>query len=292
VPGSPIDAPDAPDQIPHPPVDVESQPQVPPLGNTATATPPSLVTVTDIPPVAEVASIQSSVADLSIEKTLAIAAMAAESSISAIPDALESQQSSTLQPLLSPDIQPSIASTTAITTATTPTPARLTTEFMHPIAIDFSNLSPVTENYPDNPANNESPYNKNNKYSISELSSLNAHQQRMIDLTWADSLVNDMFCAGFSQSDYKMVMAAFHNHCMLVIVTAAVPRIGIDANRVMYYGWKEIRNWVKESERSEQEKEKKKIRKWRASVVSKLVMIHRMQSHAVKIYQPTDHSKI
>ncbi|KAJ3113065.1 hypothetical protein HK100_002101, partial [Physocladia obscura] len=235
-------------QIPDPPVDAESQLSAPPQPDTpvtvAVIAPPSPVTSTEIPSVAEVTPIQSFVADVSIEKTSAITTITAESSISAPPDAPESPSSSSLSPLPSPDNQSSIASTTTAT-ATTPTPAPLTTEFMHPITIDFSNLSPLADDDPENPTNGESPYNKNNKYSISDLSSLNAHQQRMIDLTWADSLVNDMFCAGFNQADYRMVMAAFHNHCMLVIVTAAVPRLSMEANRVMYYGWKEIRDWVK-----------------------------------------------
>ncbi|KAJ3083867.1 hypothetical protein HK100_009391, partial [Physocladia obscura] len=248
LPASPVDAPDISVQIPDPPVDTDSQLPVPPQVDSPAAVaiiaPSSPVTINEIPLVIEVTSIQPFIADFSVEKTSVIATTTtSDSSISASLDAPESPSSLTLPSLSSPD---NIINTTS-TTSVTPTSIPLTTEFMHPITIDFSNLSPLVDDDPENPANGESPYNKNNKYSISELSSLNAHQQRMIDLTWADSLINEIFCTGFNLSDYKMVMAAFHNHCMLVIVTAAVPRLGIDAKRVMYYGWKEIRDWVKET---------------------------------------------
>ncbi|KAJ3342436.1 hypothetical protein HDU83_006091 [Entophlyctis luteolus] len=113
-------------------------------------------------------------------------------------------------------------------------------------AITEPNSVTATATTPATPATptDENPYNKNNKYSAS--APLNAHQQRMAELLWADSLVQEMICAGFREGSIEKVMAAFHDHCLLVVVTSAVPQLGLEATRKMFYGWQEIMQWAQD----------------------------------------------
>ncbi|KAI9329607.1 hypothetical protein BDR26DRAFT_872193 [Obelidium mucronatum] len=85
------------------------------------------------------------------------------------------------------------------------------------------------------------PYSRDNQYGPNKP--MNSHQLRMADLLWADSLMATM-CAGFEEKDLAKCLAPFHDHCMLVVSTSAVPRLGKEKKRVIYYGWKEVQNWV------------------------------------------------
>ncbi|KAJ3079087.1 hypothetical protein HDU99_000186 [Rhizoclosmatium hyalinum] len=95
---------------------------------------------------------------------------------------------------------------------------------------------------PEDPA--ENPYSKDNKYSLATPPA-NEHQQKMMELLWADSLFS-MLCQGLERKDLSKALAPIHDHCLLLVMTTDVPHMGIEAKKTMYYGWKEVRNWLNE----------------------------------------------
>ncbi|KAJ3029643.1 UNVERIFIED_CONTAM: hypothetical protein HDU68_011547 [Siphonaria sp. JEL0065] len=87
------------------------------------------------------------------------------------------------------------------------------------------------------------PYSLDNQYGPGKP--MSSHQVRMAELLWADTLMSRM-CQGFEEKDLGKCLSPFHDYCMLVVSTSAVPRLGKEKKRVIYYGWKEVQNWVTE----------------------------------------------
>ncbi|KAJ3066331.1 hypothetical protein HDU98_010373 [Podochytrium sp. JEL0797] len=128
-----------------------------------------------------------------------------------------------------------------LTTSNTPTESTTSSDLPLPINSPRDSTTPRAS---PKPIDEQNPYNKNNKYG--RHVSMNAHQIRMAELLWADTLVSEMLCRGFEEKDVGLCMAAFHDHCMLIVSTVDVPRLGIEGKRTIYYGWRDIRGWVQD----------------------------------------------
>ncbi|KAJ3063624.1 hypothetical protein HDU98_000572 [Podochytrium sp. JEL0797] len=151
-------------------------------------------------------------------------------------------QVATSTPPTNEEVEPSIPPPT-LTSSNTPTEPTTPSDLPLPTSPHTSTTTTPQQD-PPKPTDDQNPYNKNNKYG--PHISMNAHQIRMAELLWADTLVTDMLCRGFETKDLGLSMASFHDHCMLIVTTVDVPRLGIEGKRTIYYGWRDIRGWVQD----------------------------------------------